>query len=48
MNFDLMVPGVLVFSLIFIGVVLTIVEFKKMEREEEREAEKQSSRTKNE
>jgi cbb3-type cytochrome oxidase subunit 3 len=48
MNFDLMVPGVLVFSLIFIGVVLTLVEFKKMEREEEKEAAKRSNRSENE
>lgn len=45
MNFDLMVPGILVFSLIFIGVVLTIVEFKKMEQEEENKASKRSGRS---
>jgi|AntRauTorcE11897_2_1112592.scaffolds.fasta_scaffold26923_1 hypothetical protein len=45
MNFDLMVPGILVFSLIFIGVVLTIVEFKKMEQEEDRKSEKRSGRS---
>jgi cbb3-type cytochrome oxidase subunit 3 len=48
MNFDLMVPGLLVFSLIFVGVVLTIFEFKKMEREEEKEAAKRSNRSENE
>jgi hypothetical protein len=48
MNFDLMVPGILVFSLIFIGVVLTIVEFKKMEHEEETKSAKRSDRSEKE
>lgn len=37
MTLNLMFPGLIVFALILIGIVFTVVEFKKMEQEEERE-----------
>ena len=37
MNFDIMYPGIVAFILVLIGVVLTVIEFKKMEREKQQE-----------
>ena len=45
MNFDLMYPGLVAFVLVLIGVVLTAVEFKKMEREEERKEDGRTDRS---
>ena len=34
MSFDLFFPAILVFALMLVGVVLTVLEFNKLQREE--------------
>ncbi|GEM_PF-2434657 len=48
MTFDLIFPAMLVFLLMMVGVVLTVIEFNKLEREEsEREKRSEAGRPKN-
>ena len=48
MNFDLMYPGIVAFVLVLIGVVLTVIEFKKMEQEREQKKRSQADQRHNE
>lgn len=39
MNFNLLYPAIIVFTLLIVGLVMTVLEFKKLEKEEKNENE---------
>lgn len=47
MNIDLMYPGIVAFVLVLIGVVLTVIEFKRMEQETEQKKASRADQSKN-
>jgi hypothetical protein len=44
MSFDLLYPAIIAFSLLLIGLVLTILEFKKMNSKEDEQISNQKSK----
>jgi hypothetical protein len=45
---NLLIPGIIVFVLMLIGIVYTVLEFKKMEREDVREEGRRTNLTRKE
>lgn len=45
MTLNLMFPGLIVFALILIGITYTVIEFRKMERDEERKEGRQTNQS---